>query len=115
MAARMKPAFDDNDDEAVDRLRELWADPSLTSREIAAMFGVTRGELSAAMVRLGGFTRRRRGGPREIDPTPEEIAAGCAAIRAARGNVGGGGGDPRRPGIRTYTINPRTFIASFVD
>ena len=66
-------------------LRKVWASGS-TYAEMTEYLGVTRDQV----IRMRDVLRlplrldrsQRRKGPRHKDPTPEEIAAACAAIRA---------------------------------
>lgn len=66
-------------------LRKVWASGS-TYAEMTEFFGVTRDQV----IRLRDVLRlplrldrsQRKKGPRHKDPTPEDIAAACAAIRA---------------------------------
>lgn len=66
-------------------LRKVWASGS-TYAEMTEYLGVTRDQV----IRMRDVLRlplrldrsKRRKGPRHKDPTPEEIAAACAAIRA---------------------------------
>ena len=66
------------------KLRELWADNSLRTREVAVLLGTTLTPLYREAKRLK--LPKREGGKRmagELDPTPEEIEARSAEIRAS--------------------------------
>ena len=65
------------------RLRELWADDRLKTSEIAGTLGVTMTTLYRESKRLE--LPKRYSGKRqdcELDPTPEEIEARAAEVRA---------------------------------
>lgn len=66
-------------------LRNVWASGS-TYAEMTDYLGVTKDQIIRLRdrlrlpLRLDRSTRKK--GPRHSDPTPEEIAAACAALRA---------------------------------
>lgn len=66
-------------------LRKVWASGS-TYSEMTLFLGVTKDQLFRLRDRLPLPLRldrkQRRKGPRHRDPTPEEIAAMCAELRA---------------------------------
>lgn len=66
-------------------LRRVWASGS-TYSEMTLFFGVTKDQLFRLRDRLALPLRldrsKRRKGRRHADPTPKEIAAACAELRA---------------------------------
>jgi hypothetical protein len=67
------------------KLRSVWASGS-TYSEMTLFLGVTKDQLFRLRDRLGLPLRldrsKRAKPPRHRDPTPEEISAACAALRA---------------------------------
>jgi hypothetical protein len=66
-----------------DRIRELWADDRLMTKEVASKLGLTMTTLYRESKRLG--LPKRYSGKRqvcELDPSPEEIEIRAAAVRA---------------------------------
>lgn len=66
------------------KLRKLWEDEGLKTREVAALLGTTLTPLYREAKRLKlpkrAWGKRMAG---ELDPTPEEIEARAAEIRAS--------------------------------
>lgn len=66
-------------------LREVWASGS-TYTEMVEFFGVTKDQLyrlrDVLLLPLRNDRSKRKKPPRYVDPTPDEIAAACAALRA---------------------------------
>lgn len=65
-------------------LLTLWQDDELTTAEVARELGVGHDWLVRNRERLGLGERATRRPKPMVDPTPEEIAAGCAEARARR-------------------------------
>lgn len=66
-------------------LRRVW-DSGSTYAEITTFFGITRDQAirlrDVLLLPLRHDRAMRKKGPRHRDPTPAEIAAACAALRA---------------------------------
>ena len=64
-----------------EKLREWWHS-GVTVHEIARRFGVSRKTLHEFRERCGIENRLNKYRPRDVDPTPGEIAERAAAIKA---------------------------------
>lgn len=68
-------------------LLTLWQDDELTVAEVARGLGVGHDWLTRNRERLGLGERATRRPRPMVDPTPEEIAAECAKLRAQRTQI----------------------------